>query len=95
MREQRERPRIFDWDDAKAESNETKHGVSFHRAIAVFLDWRRFDIDVTRSGDGEARRRVTGMIDGKLITVVYTLRGGAVRLISARRANRKEETLYG
>jgi uncharacterized DUF497 family protein len=45
--------------------------------------------------DGEERRKAIGLIDGKLYTVVYTLRGSVCRLISARRSNAKESRSYG
>jgi uncharacterized DUF497 family protein len=42
-------PREFEWDEAKAASNKSKHDVSFSFAMAVFNDPRRADIDVSRS----------------------------------------------
>ena len=91
-----EAPNTFEWDDAKAASNEAKHkGVSFKGAVAVFLDPARADFDVSRQEDGENRRKVVGMIGDRLYTVTYTIRGEATRLISARRANNKEERSYG
>jgi uncharacterized DUF497 family protein len=47
------------------------------------------------SGDGEVRRKVVGMIEERLFTVVYTERDGVTRIISARRCNAKEGKLYG
>jgi uncharacterized DUF497 family protein len=88
-------PKHFEWDAAKAASNEMKHGVRFERAIAVFLDPDRMDIDVSRSDDAEFRRKVVGLIENRLFAVIYTKRGESCRIISARRANRKEERNYG
>jgi uncharacterized protein len=88
-------PAEFEWDDAKASANETKHSVRFAYAAAVFLDDDRLDLDTTRAGDGEQRRKAIGLIEGKLYTVVYTLRGSVCRLISARRSNAKEGRSYG
>ncbi len=85
----------FEWDDAKAESNLAKHRVPFDYAIRVFLDAARVDFDASRSTDGEVRRKVVGEIGGRLYSVVYTLRDTVIRLISARRANAKEEYFYG
>lgn len=85
----------FEWDDAKAESNLAKHGISFEAAAAVFLDTNRVGFDATQSGQGEARRKVVGVIEGLIFTVVYVERGGVIRLISARRSNRKECKAYG
>jgi uncharacterized protein len=61
----------------------------------VFLDEERVDFDVSRSADGEERRKALGLIEGRLYCVVYTLRGSVCRLISARRANAKETKAYG
>lgn len=87
--------REFDWHDGKAASNLAKHRLSFESARGVFLDVRRIDIDASRELDGEARRKAIGLLDGRLITVVYTMRGDVHWLISARRANRAEERSYG
>ena len=82
-------PAEFEWDDAKASVNEAKHSVRFEYAAAVFWDDNRLDVDTTRSDDGEERRKAIGLIEGKLYTVVHTLRGSVCRLISARRSNAK------
>ena len=88
-------PNEFDWDDAKAASNEAKHGVPFDYAARVFLDEARVDIDASRSADGEDRRKAIGAIERRLYCVVYTMRGSICRIISARRANAKETKAYG
>jgi uncharacterized protein len=88
-------PWEFEWDPAKAESNLAKHGVSFDVAIAAFADPAHRDLDTSRTADGEERRKVVGLIQERLITVVYTMRGRVCRLISARRANAKERRSYG
>ena len=90
-----ETPSGFEWDDAKAEMNAVKHGVRFEVAIAVFLDERHVVMDTTRPQDGEERRKVVGTIQGRAFTVVFVMRGGACRVISARRANTSEERAYG
>ena len=84
----------FEWDDAKAVANLNKHGVKFEIAAQVFLDETLMDIDASRVMDAEARRKAVGMVEGRLFTVVYTMRRGAVRIISARRANAKERRAY-
>ena len=88
-------PAEFEWDDAKASANEAKHNVRFNYAAAVFWDDNRLDVDTTRADDGEERRKAIGLIEGKLYTVVYTLRGSVCRLISARRSHAKEARSYG
>ena len=74
--------RAFEWDDAKARSNLAKHGVPFVFAARVFLDPRTVDLDASREGDNETRRKA---VDRK----------GVRRIISARRTNVTEQREYG
>jgi uncharacterized DUF497 family protein len=53
-------PTEFEWDNAKAASNLTKHGVPFAFAARVFLDAGVVDFDASRAPDGEARRKGDG-----------------------------------
>jgi len=82
--------REFDSDDTKAASNLAKHGVPFPYATRVFLDAGAIDFDASSPEDNEIRRKVVGMIEGRLFTVVYAKRFGVTRIISARRCNNKE-----
>ena len=88
-------PRLFEWDDGKAEANLAKHGMPFDYATAVFLDPAGIDFDASHHNDREVRHKFVGRIDGRIFTVVYTQRGATIRLISARRANAQEERRYG
>jgi uncharacterized protein len=83
----------FEWDSAKAISNEAKHGVPFAYAARVFLDARRFT-EKSPHGSQEVRYVVMGMIEGRLFVVVYTLRTRIIRLISARKGNVREQKKY-
>ena len=85
----------FAWDNAKAQSNLAKDGVRFGLATRVFDDPSHQDGDASRKEDGESRRKAIGLIEGRLIAVVYVRRGETVRIISARRANMKESRSYG
>ena len=85
----------FEWDDAKARSNQEKHGISFGEAIAVFADPDIMTLDASRQEDAEVRRKAVGRIEGKLFVLVFTEREGSIRVISARRASRNEEQAYG
>lgn len=86
----------FIWDINKAMQNREKHGVDFADATTVFDD----DYFVTQEGlaaYGEQRWVGTGIdAQGRVLTVVYTLSedDATVRLISARRATRRETTYY-
>jgi uncharacterized protein len=84
----------FEWDDAKAASNERKHDVSFEDATFVFAEeWAVYDDDLSSSHD-EDRFLVTGMVDLRLLTVSYTHRGPRIRVISARPATQREQNDY-
>jgi len=87
--------RDFEWDEAKAASNEAKHGVRFDYAARVFLDGRVVTLDVTQEHQGESRRKAVGQVDGRIFAVVYIERQGVTRIISARRCNEKEAKAYG
>ncbi len=89
-----EPPVLFEWDTGKAESNLAKHGVRFEAATGVFRDRELADFDASHAEDGEARRKAVGMIQGRLFTVVYTVRSGATRIISARLSNTMEKRRY-
>jgi uncharacterized DUF497 family protein len=85
----------FEWDDAKAESNYRKHGVDFETATETFADPFAIErADLSYAGNGEERLLITGMAAGQLLTVVYTARRERIRLISARRATRREHDDY-
>ena len=84
----------FEWDPDKDERNFAKHGIRFDEARLIF------DGPVLTSTDdrldyGENREISIGEIEGIItVVVIHTARGGRIRLISARLANRKERKLY-
>jgi uncharacterized DUF497 family protein len=83
---------VFEWDTSKAVSNFQKHGISFD-AITVFADPDALDgPDLTHSA------RLGQSSAGRVLMLSYTVRrsvdGEAIRIISARRASRKERTAY-
>ena len=82
-----------EWDEAKSSANLAKHGIGFDAVVSAFAGrmLRRHD---TRSDYGEDRWLALGEVDGVVIAVVYTMRGEAIRLISARKANRNERQAY-
>ncbi len=84
----------FAWDVAKARSNLAKHLVSFEAARRVFDDAFALDrLDIGSRG-GEVRYVITGMVNGVLLTVVYTEPGARTRIISARKATKHEQKEY-
>ena len=85
----------FEWDDVKARANYRKHGIHFADAVAAFEDGSAITIPDDESDEEE--RFVTIGRDGftRLLVVVYTWRWPNIRLISARKANRRETKDYG
>ena len=81
----------YDWDPAKAEANLRKHGVSFEEA-GDMLDGNRFyERPDVRHSFSEARVRTIGFTPtGRLIVVITSITGPRPRIISARRATKRE-----
>jgi uncharacterized DUF497 family protein len=87
----------FEWDEQKAHRNVQKHRVAFDRAITAFDDpFALIAPDDKHSGAEEIREWLMGESDDGVLVVVFTRRrGGQIyRLISARRANRRERKRY-
>jgi uncharacterized DUF497 family protein len=85
----------FEWDEAKSNACFADRGFDFGFAIRVFNDPDRVvEID-DRFDYGETRYRAIGRIDGRTYLVVYTMRHETLRVISARKANRKESIRHG
>jgi uncharacterized DUF497 family protein len=84
----------FQFDPRKGASNFKKHGVSFADTEGVFFDPLAVH-QADSSKEGEERFVAIGMGSaGQILVVVYTLRGDDIRLISARRATRREVKTY-
>jgi uncharacterized DUF497 family protein len=88
---------VFEWDSRKNASNKKKHGISFEEAETVFYDENaRLFADPDHSADED--RFVLLGISARLRTLVvchcYKTAEGAIRIISARRATRKEAKAY-
>jgi len=91
---------VFEWDPRKADANAVKHSVSFDEAVTVFLDPNALDGPDLQHSKAESRfLRLGRAADGRVLIVAYTLRrsGNAetIRIISARRASRRERAAYG
>ena len=73
----------FEWDADKEQDNFRKHGIKFIEAARVFADPNRFlDFDAKHSSH-EERWLCVGMVDDRVMTVRYTLRGSRIRIIGA------------
>jgi uncharacterized protein len=82
------------FDPEKNARNIAERGLSFERVAE--LEWDKAVIaEDTRCDYGEPRLRVMALLDGRLHTAVVTPRGEDLRVISFRRANRREVRLYG
>lgn len=86
----------FEWDDAKSVINRQKHNIDFADAVHVFIDKNRVYRKDTRQDYGEERYQTLGMTKFGVLMVVYTFRDshGIIRLISARKANKREKRSY-
>jgi uncharacterized DUF497 family protein len=84
----------FEWNAQKASDNLAKHGVSFETARRVFDDPLAVDIEDRSANYGEVRRRIVGLGNGLVLTVIYTERSEVIRIISARKATRAERKEY-
>ena len=90
---------MFEWDTRKAAVNRAKHGVSFEEAGTVFGDPDALDGPDLRHSEEEPRfLRLGRTATGRVLIVAYAMRrqddGESIRLIRARRANRKERAAY-
>lgn len=90
---------MFDWDPQKAKGNRLKHGVTFEEAATAFLDPDGLDGEDLEHSESEARRlRLAKSSLGRVLVVAYTIRRTndeeVTRIISARRASRKERKRY-
>lgn len=83
----------FEWDNQKNIKNQEKHGIRFEDAIEVF-DYPMFTEIDDRFDYGKVRVIGIGKKVTIYFTVVYTERREKVRIISARRSNKKERLKY-
>ena len=83
----------FEWDNEKSRSNEAKHGIDFNTARTLWDDGNRLEIQSPYPL--ESRSILIGKLDKKLWTAIFTRRGSSLRIISVRRARKREANLYG
>ena len=81
------------FDDAKDRRNTQERGLPFARAADFAFESALFEID-NRQDYGENRIRALGYMDGKLHALVFTETATGIRVISFRRANKRENDLY-
>jgi uncharacterized DUF497 family protein len=83
----------FEWDEEKSEKNFRERDFYFDDAIGIFEGLVVDKVD-DRYDYGETRHIAIGMVDNRVLAVVYTWRGSVCRIISARKANRNERRAY-
>jgi len=83
----------YEWDEQKRQINVKKHGVDFIDVPEIF-DGDIVTIPDERFDYGENRFIVIGILKNMVVVVVYTERGENIRIISARKATKNEQTYY-
>lgn len=85
---------MYEWDPNKARANKAKHGVAFEAAYD--FDWdEALEVEDTSEDYGEERWVAIGPIKASLHVLIYTPRREKHRIISLRKATRKEAKAYG
>ena len=85
----------FDWDTHNRGKNKIKHEVEYFEAEELFFNSPLFVLQDMSHSQKEARYVVYGRTDeGRLLTVIYTIRNTKIRIISARDQNKKEKAFY-
>jgi hypothetical protein len=86
----------FDWDPAKAAANLRKHGVSFEEARSLFTSGADYlELYDTAHSEDEDRFLAIGPVARGVLCVVFVERGEeTIRILGARRATAREETLF-
>ena len=82
----------FEWNENKSITNKEKHGIDFKSAKEIWNDPARIEIQTAFSD--ENRNILIGKIETKLWAAVFTRRNNSMRIISVRRARKKETELY-
>ncbi len=83
----------YEWDETKRADNRVKHWIDFSVVEAFEWDSVLMAPDV-RHDYGELRYSAFGLIEDRLFNLVFTPRASKVRVISLRRANRREVRRY-
>jgi len=85
----------FEWDPAKADANLKKHGVSFEEAVTAFADPLALNMPDPAHSTDEERYLVLGQSSlGRVVVVAYAERKERTRIVSARKATRRERHDY-
>lgn len=83
----------FSWSDAKSQSNLSDHGLDFVDAPRVF-DGVTYTLEDDRFDYGEERYMTLGLLDGVVVSVVHTESPKLIRVISFRKATKREQAIF-
>lgn len=83
----------FEWDERKREGNIRKHGIDFVGCEAVFSG-TTLRMPDTRYEYGEERFITFGFLEGRVVAVVHTETADTIRIISIRKATKREQALF-
>ena len=85
----------FDWDKGNLDKSFEKHGISPNQSEEVFLDENLLQVDDIKHSKKEKRNIVIGKTFMDVVLfVIFMIRKNKIRIISARKANKKERRLY-
>ena len=85
----------FEWDEGNSEKNRIKHHVENWECEQIFFNDPLIILDDHRHSIHEKRFAAFGRTDlGRVLVVIFTMRGKLIRVISARDMNRRERNFY-
>lgn len=87
-------PTELEWDAEKSKRCEQRRGFNFEYAAKVLWDPKRLTHEDKRFDYGEQRYQSIGKIEERIFVLIYCLRGETTRIISARKANKREVKRY-
>lgn len=82
-----------EWDERKRKINLRKHGIDFVGCETIFAGTTKMMID-DRENYGEERFVTLGLLDGRVVVVAHTETADTIRVISIRKATKREQTLF-
>jgi uncharacterized DUF497 family protein len=84
----------FDWNPAKCSKNIVERGIDFADVLVGFIDPARKVVRDDRKDYGEVRYNMLAKVSGRVFHITFTERGKVLWIISARKANRREQRRY-
>jgi uncharacterized protein len=84
----------FEWDESKRQKNLETHGIDFADILPLFIQHNTVVFEDTRKDYGEERYILMGELHDLFFQAAFTKRGKTIRIISARRGNKRERRIY-